>query len=188
MISTFLVDHSAAVPGALLLVAAVCVGVGAVVLRRGPHRLLGWLAGAALLPVAALTLSPTTHRAFEVCAVQFSVPRLGSVELLANVALFVPPVFFAAAATRRPLLVLAAGTGLSAAIEALQAAVPALGRSCDTSDWAMNTAGAVLGALLAAAVSRRWAPGRGPRGDRGGPGPRAAAPGPGGSGSARCPT
>ena len=183
MISTFLLDHAVAVPGALLLVAAVCAGVGAVALRRGADRLLWWLAGLSLLPVVALTLTPGSRRALQVCAVQFSVPSLGSVELLANVALFLPPAFFAAAATRRPLLVLAAGTGLSAAIEALQAAVPALQRSCDTNDWAMNTAGAVLGALLAAGVSRR----RGSGPVRDGRATRAAAPGRGGSGSGRSP-
>jgi hypothetical protein len=45
--------------------------------------------------------------------------------------------------------VLAAGAGLSAGIEAVQAAVPAIGRACDTNDWAMNTLGVAVGVLLA---------------------------------------
>ena len=86
--------------------------------------------------------------------VQFSLPTLGSVELLANVALFFPPVFFATPATRRPLLMLAAGAGLSAAIEAAQAVLPVIGRACDTNDWAMNTTGMILAVLLASATHR----------------------------------
>nr|WP_281372159.1 VanZ family protein [Modestobacter versicolor] len=68
---------------------------------------------------------------------------------MANVALLVPVVLFAALATRRPLLALAAGTGASVLVEAVQALTPALGRACDTNDWSMNTVGAVLGAALA---------------------------------------
>lgn len=151
MISTFLVEHSALVPVALLLVVLVCAGLGYLVLRvrhRHERRILWALVVLSVLPVVALTLVPTPHEANQVCAFELSVPRLGSVELLANVALFIPPVFFAALATRRPLLVLAAGVGTSAAIEALQAAVPAIGRSCDANDWTMNTAGAVIAVLL----------------------------------------
>lgn len=88
------------------------------------------------------------------CVVQFSVPTPGSVELLANVALFLPPAFFATLATRRPLVVLAAGAGLSAAIEALQALVFAIGRACDTNDWMMNTIGVAVGVLLALGTIR----------------------------------
>jgi len=42
-----------------------------------------------------------------------------------------------------------AGSGLSAMVEAFQAAVPTLGRSCDFGDWINNTIGAVIGSLLA---------------------------------------
>lgn len=155
MISTLLVEHSALVPVSLMLVAAVCVTVGWTLLRTRPgDRRPHWvLTGLSLVPVAALTLSPTSRRAFETCAVDWSIPTPGAVESLANLALFLPAVFFAVLATRRPLPVLAAGVGLSAAIEAVQAAVPALGRSCDTQDWAMNTAGTVVAVLLAAATT-----------------------------------
>lgn len=71
---------------------------------------------------------------------------------MANVALFFPPVFFATLTTRNPLLTLAAGVTLSAAIEVIQGLVPAIGRSCDTNDWAMNAAGAVIAVLLATAT------------------------------------
>jgi hypothetical protein len=110
------------------------------------------LALLSLVPVVALTRVPAPGRAYEVCAVQFSVPTLGTVELWANVAVFFPPVFFATLATRRPLLMLAAGAVLSAVLEAVQALVPAIGRACDTNDWAMNTTGTVVAVLLAAAT------------------------------------
>ena len=154
MITDFLLDHAAVVPVVLVLVALACGGVGALALRSGRHgqRALWALAALSVVPVLALTLVPSaTSRLDSVgCTVQFALPTLGSVELLADVALFVPPVVFATLATRRPLGVLAAGTALSALIEAVQAFVPALGRACDTNDWAMNTTGAVLGVLLAA--------------------------------------
>ncbi|EMD22382.1 VanZ family protein [Amycolatopsis azurea] len=153
MITNFLLDHSALVPVAILLVALLCAVLG--LLFAGRRRILWALAGVSLVPVFALTLVPTGRTIDEiVCTVQFSLPTLGAVELLANVALFLPPVCFAALASRRPLAMLAAGSALSAVIEALQALVPAIGRACDTNDWLMNTLGAILGALLAAGTAR----------------------------------
>lgn len=152
MITNFLLDNSALVPVALLLIAVVCAGYSLLLVRRIKHRyqILWTLALLSVLPVVALTLVPTSSRLDHVvCTVQFSLPTLTSVEPLANLALFFPPVFFAVLATRRPWLILAAGAGLSAAIEALQALVPAIGRACDTNDWAMNTVGAILAVLLA---------------------------------------
>lgn len=153
MITNFLLDHSALVPVAILLVALVCAVLGH--LLAGKRRILWALTGVSLVPVFALTLVPTVHTIDEiVCTVQFSLPSLGAVELLANVALFLPPVYFAALASRRPLTTLAAGSALSAVVEASQALVPAIGRACDTNDWLMNTVGAVLGVLLAAVTAR----------------------------------
>jgi VanZ family protein len=68
---------------------------------------------------------------------------------MANILLFVAPVLLAGVATRRPVLVMVAGSGLSVVVEVCQAAVPALGRSCDSGDWVNNTIGTVIGALLA---------------------------------------
>ncbi|WP_409490778.1 VanZ family protein [Amycolatopsis sp. cmx-11-12] len=153
MITNFLLDHSALVPVAILLVALVCAVLGR--LLAGRRRILWALTGVALVPVFALTLVPTGSTIEEiVCTVQFSLPSLGAVELLANVALFLPPVYFAALASRRPLTTLAAGSALSAVVEASQALVPTIGRACDTNDWLMNTLGAVLGVLLAAVTAR----------------------------------
>jgi hypothetical protein len=153
VITDFLLDHSAVVPVALLLLAVVCVLVGGLILRsrRYGHRLAAVLATLSVLPVLVLTLVPAANSRTDhvICTVQFFVPTLTSVELLANLALFFPPTFFGTLATRRPLLMLAAGAGLSGAIETLQALVPAIGRACDTNDWAMNSIGAVIGVLVA---------------------------------------
>ena len=153
MITDFLLEHSALVPVALLALAVACVGVGILILRAGRQDVLRALVVLSALPVIALTLVPASGGlGVRHCEVQFSLPTLGSVELLANVALLFPLTFFAALATRRPLLVLVGATALSAAIEAVQALLPAIARSCDTNDWAMNTAGAVVATSLAAAL------------------------------------
>ena len=102
-----------------------------------------------LLPVVALTLVPVDRELFARCTVQWALPTPGRVELMANVVLFVAPVLLAGVATRRPAMVLVGAAGLSAGLEAFQALVPAIGRSCDTSDWLCNTIGAAVGAMLA---------------------------------------
>lgn len=152
MITEFLMERSTLLPLALLGVAAVCMCAGFLILR---DRRLGGRAAWTLvlltaLPVPVLTLTPTPRGDPEqFCAVQFTIPSLESTELLANLALLFPVIFFATIATRRPFLVLLAGAGLSAAIEWLQAVIPGNGRSCDTNDWVMNTAGAIAAVVLA---------------------------------------
>jgi glycopeptide antibiotics resistance protein len=83
--------------------------------------------------------------------VQFSIPFQG-IDTLANLAMMLPLALFGALATRRPVAVFAAASGLSALIELVQALVAALGRACDTDDWFMNSIGAALGAIIAAGV------------------------------------
>lgn len=156
MITDLLLDNAALVPLGLLAAALLCVAVGLALLRPGRtrRRALVAAAGLAAIPVLALTLVPSL-KASEGrlgCTVQFALPTLTTVELLANVALFVPVVFFSVLASRRPLFVLAAATGASAAVEAVQALVPALGRACDTNDWLMNTIGAGVAVLLGLAT------------------------------------
>ncbi|GGP81407.1 VanZ family protein [Saccharothrix coeruleofusca] len=73
----------------------------------------------------------------------------GGIELL-NGLLFVPLVFCAVLATRRPLAVLGSAIALSAAIEIVQ---PLTRRGlCETQDFLNNSAGAVVAAALAAGV------------------------------------
>jgi hypothetical protein len=152
MITNFLLDNSGLAPLALALFAVVCAGVGAWLVRVGRQQVLWVLAALSLVPVMALTFTPSGLKSGGGCTVQFALPTIGAVELLANVALFFPPVLFASLASRRPWLMLVAGMALSAATEAIQSQVLAIGRSCDTNDWAMNTAGTVLAVLAAAAT------------------------------------
>lgn len=120
-------------------------------LARRP-RITRVLLGLSIMTVALLTLVPTGRELTVGCAIEWALPRLGAVELVANVILFVPGVLLAGVLTRRPLVVLVVAGGASVLIETVQALVPALGRSCSTNDWLANTLGAVAGALLAVAA------------------------------------
>ncbi|MDY0912231.1 VanZ family protein [Rathayibacter festucae] len=151
MISTFLVDHAALVPVGFWIAVAVVTALAAVLHRRGARRTLLALSALAFLAGIGLTMYPPDGASPVFCTVQFSVPFDG-IDTLANVALLLPGALLLAVAAGRPLLVAAAVSGLSALIELIQAAVPAIGRSCDTNDWFMNTVGALLAALLATAI------------------------------------
>ncbi|WP_177229946.1 VanZ family protein [Lentzea albida] len=136
-----------------LLVGAVVLGLGA----GFAARRFGWrpvpavFAGIFLGVVLGVTLSravPDWARwpAHEFCHVNgFSLN--GSGELL-NALLFVPLVWCAVLATRRPLAVAVSAVALSASIEVVQ---PLIGRGlCETQDFLNNSAGAVAAAAAAA--------------------------------------
>lgn len=136
--------------------------VGLLALLIGGPLLGAWLVGRTRLTVillvaagavmTALTLAPTSRELKVGCAAEWSLPTLGAVELIANLVLFTPIVLLAGIATGRPILMIVAGSGLSALIEVMQAFIPALGRSCSTNDWLYNSLGALLGGLLAMAA------------------------------------
>jgi hypothetical protein len=146
MITNVLIDHPRMSPVALAVFVLVGPLVGAWLATR--PRLAWWLCGVSLLPVAVTTLMPTDRQTLGFCTVQWMVPTPGRVELMANVVLFVAPVLFLTVATRRAALALLGGIALSATIELVQALVPAIGRSCDTTDGLSNAIGAALGAAL----------------------------------------
>ena len=148
MITTFLVEHRWVTTMALVACLAAGAPLGYALADR--RRWAFGLGLASLLPVAALTLLPTSRQLAASCAVEWSLPPFGAVELMANIVLLIPPTLLLGVATRRPLVVLAAASGLSALIEITQALVPELGRSCSTNDWLMNSIGAALGVSLAA--------------------------------------
>ncbi|PRY45097.1 VanZ family protein [Umezawaea tangerina] len=157
MITDFLLDHSDLVPVMAVLVVAVCCALGYLLVRtrRSDAAPVLWiLAVLSAIPLVAVTLVPTGIRADDgvLCAVQLFLPTSGSVELLANIALFLPLVLFAALASRRPLLVVLVAVVGSFAIEAVQAVLPVIGRRCDTEDWAMNTVGILVAGVLARIV------------------------------------
>ncbi|WP_315092928.1 VanZ family protein [uncultured Cellulomonas sp.] len=85
---------------------------------------------------------------------EWTLPTLGAVELMVNVILFAPVALLAGVLTRRPVAALLGASAASLVVEAVQAFVTVLGRSCSTDDWLSNTLGALLGALLAVAALR----------------------------------
>lgn len=151
MLSTVLVVVSRAVPLLLALLVLGCSVVGWLLIRAAPRsrRATSALVAVSGLVALGLTLYPDSSDRGAFCTVQFTWPDFGSVELLANGFLLFPLACFAVVLTRRPLAVVLAGSGLSALIELVQALVPVLQRSCDTSDWASNSVGAALGGLVA---------------------------------------
>ena len=135
------------------------VVVGAVVLGASAWfaaRRFGWrpvpsvFAGIFLGVALALTFS-RSQPSWALVGTQFCLLNgfsLHGVSELFNALLFVPLVWCAVLATRRPLAVLVSAVALSAVIEVLQ---PLVGRGlCETQDLFNNSAGAVVGAALAA--------------------------------------
>lgn len=152
MITTFLVEHPWVTTAGLVLMVALGPGVGYWLTAR--PRLARAAALASLVPVAALTLVPTSRDLEVGCAVEWAMPGLGAVELMANVVLFIPPALLWGVAWRRPVIVLIGAGGASATIELAQAFLTMLGRSCSTNDWLSNTLGAMVGAVIALAALR----------------------------------
>lgn len=159
MLSTILAAYPWLAPAALAALALLSPIVGALLVGR--PRASWTLAAVAGIAVLVATLSPT-GRDLEVGCVLELEARLTAPEPLANVVLTVPLALLVGVATRRPALGAVVAVALAIAIEALQALVPALGRSCAADDALANGVGGVLGALLALAalaIARRARPG-----------------------------
>lgn len=157
MIANLLIEYPWLSPTALVAL----VLLGPIVGRwLTPRPTIAWsLLGFSLIPVVVTTLIPVDRRLDEFCVVQWALPTPARVELMANVVLFIPPALLSAVATRRPALAFVLAAALSAAIELIQALVPAIGRSCDTTDWTSNVIGAAIGVALgwlALRLARRW--------------------------------
>lgn len=159
MLSTILAAHPWLAPAALAVLAVAAPPVGAWLAGRRP---IAWaLAGLAALAVLVATLSPTARELDAGCVLVLEA-QLTAPEPLANVVLTVPLAMLVGVAGRRPAVGTAVAVALALAIEALQALVPALGRSCAVDDALANGIGAVLGGLLALAalaIARRARPG-----------------------------
>ncbi|WP_112244990.1 VanZ family protein [Kribbella monticola] len=118
-------------------------------------RLASLLMPASFALVLAATLSPTAHRlaGVGVCGTHLTTTGgLTSMQGLLNVLLFIPAAGMLTLTSGRPTDGIAAGIGLSATVEAVQALIPPLGRSCQLHDLIANTLGAFAGVGLAAAV------------------------------------
>jgi glycopeptide antibiotics resistance protein len=114
------------------------------------------------LGVLIFVLTPVDRELFAVRTVEWSPLSLGRVELVANLLLFVPLSLCGAVWSFRPAASVVVASIFSLAIEVVQAAAPALGRSCSTNDWLYNTVGAMAGGVLGAValrLSRRQRPG-----------------------------
>ena len=134
------------------VVGATVLGASAwfVARRFGWQPVLSVFAGIFLGVVLALTFS-RSQPGWALVGTQFCLLNgfsLHGVSELFNALLFVPLVWCAVLATRRPLAVLVSAVALSALIELLQ---PIVGRGmCETQDLFNNSAGAVVAAALAA--------------------------------------
>jgi hypothetical protein len=118
-------------------------------------RLAAFCLPAAFALVIAATLSPTTHRLGQIgeCGTHLTTTGgLTSLQGLLNVVLFVPAAVMLTLASGRPGDGIAAGIGMSAAVEAVQALLPQLGRSCQLHDLIANSVGAFCGVGLAAGL------------------------------------
>jgi hypothetical protein len=138
-------------------------GASAVWARRSiAAGVLGSLAGAALALAISLTLFRGTfplHPAGERGRCALTTPALLTPDGVANLALLAPAAFLFVLAVGRPLLVVVGLALTSAVVEAGQS-LTSVG-VCDTSDALLNTAGAVMAALVAVAlraVVARWSP------------------------------
>ncbi|MBO1770940.1 VanZ family protein [Agrococcus sp. TF02-05] len=159
MLSTILAGYPWLAPAALAALALLSPPIGALLVGR--PRAAWTLAALAVLAVLVATLSPT-GRELEAGCVLVVEARLTAPEPLANVVLTVPLALLVGVASRRPALGAAVTIVLALAIEAVQALVPALGRSCAADDALANGVGAAVGALLAVAalaIARRARPG-----------------------------
>lgn len=157
MLSTFIIENFLLVRIALVVGAIVCLALAAVLLwiGRTGQRIAIAISAIAALAVLLLTLTPDKY---PIPAVTCSFDPAYFYNDEFNIVLFLLPALFAVVATRRPIVVLAGGIGLSALIELVQSLTLALGRRCDLGDWLANSTGTVIGVLVAVvlmAVIRR---------------------------------
>ncbi|WP_328885524.1 VanZ family protein [Streptomyces sp. NBC_00316] len=145
------------------LASAAVYAVVALLLRRRTDRPWDYAAWAAFTTAALfLTLWIRPGGSSGMCVVNKDVwEPMGTAQGRMNFALFVPIGLFGLRAARRPVPPLLLSVVLSSGIESVQAAVPAIGRYCDTSDLLTNVAGAVVGVgvgVLSVRFSRRRLP------------------------------
>jgi len=136
-----------------LLAAALATRIGRAV---GTGRVRGFLLGASIALIVALTLTPGRGAFGQPAAFTCDLSRIGPAsigtylsisDVSLNVALFVP---LAAAigvlpASRRRTVLIVLAACLPFAIEAIQSALPDLGRTCQAGDLFDNLAGLVVG-------------------------------------------
>ncbi|WP_329138959.1 VanZ family protein [Streptomyces sp. NBC_01476] len=139
-----------ALVGALLLACAAF----SIARRRGvrPWEFAG-LTALVAAEVSVTLLLPNGGYTTRTCVVNRDVfePLLTEQGLL-NLLMFLPIGIAGVLATRSVLPTVAGCAALSMGTELAQAAVPGIGRNCDSSDFTMNVAGAAVGAAIAWAI------------------------------------
>ena len=141
---------------AIVVWVILCVGVA--VMYQQVARRMHWHAwatfgmGIALAGMLALTLTPGSD---DIIGCRFALPStLGLLQLprltqmSLNTLMPMPLGFFGALAVRRLGLFFAVIVALPIAIEATQALIPALGRSCTMQDVVNNVVGGLVGVLV----------------------------------------
>ncbi|MEU6212826.1 VanZ family protein [Streptomyces sp. NPDC047023] len=142
-----------AVPGLMLgfCILALVLGVPAAVFahRNTIPAIPAVLSAVCVAGIVCVTLLPglSADAGRNFCDLGFEFAALGPSAWL-NFALFIPAPLFAAVASRKPLLTVAAAVVGSAAIEAAQTRL-ATGRTCSLTDLVMNSAGALTGTAVA---------------------------------------
>ncbi|MEU9115158.1 VanZ family protein [Streptomyces sp. NPDC048483] len=151
--------------GAVMAALTLVLVVGAVMTHRSVARRTGRPAKATLgvLLAVAVCLGITlpdqivggAAERLGACVAGASVRTLtgGFAHHAVNVVLWVPMGLLATLASRRPVAVTLAGSGAWALVELLQTLDPV--RSCQPVDWANNTLGVAVGALVGWLVGRR---------------------------------
>jgi VanZ family protein len=148
MISTLLAEYPWV---ARIGIVAVLISAPFVARWLCPRRRMAWaVVAVSATAITVLTLLPDGTRTVAGCELRFSPTALLGVEPLANIVLFLPLTLTLTVLTGRPAPAFLAGLSLSLVIELMQWAVPAIGRSCTSTDWVANSLGAALGAALAA--------------------------------------
>ncbi|GAA1324918.1 VanZ family protein [Leucobacter albus] len=148
MLATLLVGYPWLAPLAFIALLAAGPALGRWLAPRRSLT-LGLLVATVAL-VCAIVFFPTGRTMAVECTLSWMLPLPTRPEPFANVVLFVPLGYLTALLTRRPVVAAIAAIGASACIEATQALLPALGRSCTTNDLFANALGAIIGAALGA--------------------------------------
>ncbi|HEU5015502.1 MAG TPA: VanZ family protein [Roseiflexaceae bacterium] len=150
---------------AIMVWLILCAGV--VIVYRPVARRMGWHAwatlgmGVALAGMLALTLTPggDTNVGCRMTLPHtlglLQLPRVTHMSL--NTLMPMPLGFFGTLAVRRPWICATVMIALPVAIEATQALVTALGRSCSLQDMLNNIVGGLVGVLVGMAVRHLFA-------------------------------
>lgn len=150
MIQAFFSGQSTLVVATAILCLLAAVATYVFTRQRHPRPVAVALFTASVIGALCLTFSGSSGNARDTCVYNRQILHdLLTAQGLLNVALFVPVGFLTLLAFRLPLLAVAGPAVLSLSIEVIQATVPPLARTCDSTDFIANSTGAILGSAAA---------------------------------------